>query len=194
MLTTVPDLFTCLSPAAEKADRLDYTDILNRYKEQFPVPVNGTQITRMENLWGGLHSNYSSYILAFNEVKLSGAIIEGPRIGVCAASAELKDTILQSSAHGCPSDFGIGKGQQFATCAGSGGSNGGQGGYGGLESDVKKHQDVCKQHKTEAYLYGIDSKYEGSGGASGTTNSPLGGAGGGIIRIQILNGMNLNRS
>jgi hypothetical protein len=90
---------------------LEYNDILDKYREQFPVSENGTQITRMENLWGGLHSNYSSYIIAFNEVKLSGVNIEGPRIGVCAANAEFRDTILQSSAHGCPSDYGIGKGQ-----------------------------------------------------------------------------------
>lgn len=101
---------------------------------------------------------------------------------------------METSAHGCPSDLGIAKGLQFAACAGSGGSNGGEGGYGGYAQNITAYQEVCKQKKSEAYQYGIDSKYEGSGGASGSPKYPLGGAGGGIIRIQILNELRMSRS
>ena len=43
--------------------------------------------------------------------------------------------------------------------------------------------------KPEAYQFGIEAKLEGSGGASGSKTSALGGSGGGIIRIDVLNEM-----
>jgi len=78
------------------------------------------------------------------EAKLDGAVIEGPRIGVCAANANIENTIIDTSGHGCPSDWGFGRGLKYATCAGSGASNGGSGGYGGIEDDAETHYEGCK--------------------------------------------------
>ena len=61
---------------------------------------------------------------------------------------------------------------------------------------------MCKDRKPEAYRFDIESKYEGSGGGSGSvgvngnksSSRTLGGAGGGIVRIQILNELRMSRA
>lgn len=144
-----------------------------------------------ENIWGGLRSNYSQYIISMNNATLDGASIEGPRVGMCAANADISNSVLDTSGHGCPSDWGFGRGMKYATCAGSGASNGGSGGYGGIEEGAESHFESCKSHKPEPYTYGLKPNFEGSGGASGTNGGHLGGAGGGIVRLLVLNNLSV---
>ena len=93
----------------------------------------------------GLVHNYTTYLLSLGDTKLKGATIEGPRLGLCSADVKIEDSLIDTSGKGCPSDYGIGKGMQYRSCAGSGGSNGGRGGYGGLESDNENGHDSCKE-------------------------------------------------
>ena len=189
------DMFTCMPQNALATTKLDFNDVLGRFKEQFPkYGGDGFQVMRFENTWGGLKANYSSYILSMGDVKMEGATIEGPRVGVCAANVELSESKLDVSGHGCPSDYGRGTGVKYATCAGSGGANGGHGGAGGIESTVKGHQDSCRAHTSEPYQFGLAPNFEGSGGASGTPGAHLGGAGGGIIRLLVLNELRMSKS
>ena len=147
-----------------------------------------------ENIWGGLRSNYSAYIISMKDAKLQGSILEGPRLGICAANAKIQDTKINTDGHGCPSDWGFGRGLKYATCAGSGGANGGMGGYGGIEDSNSGHYESCKEHKPVPYTYGLAPNFEGSGGASGTQGSMLGGSGGGIVRLLVLNELKLSNS
>ena len=147
-----------------------------------------------ENIWGGLRSNYSAYIISLRDVNFEGSHIEGPRLGICAANANIRDTKIDTSGHGCPSDWGFGRGLKYATCAGSGGANGGRGGYGGIEDPNSGHYENCKEHKPHPYTYGLAPNFEGSGGASGSPGTWLGGAGGGIVRLLVLNELSLSNS
>ena len=90
---------------------------------------------KFENFWGGLYHNYTTYLMSLGDIKMTGSIVEGPRIGLCAANLDMTETLLDASEQGCPSDFGLGVGTQYGTCAGSGGANGGRGGFGGLVGD-----------------------------------------------------------
>ena len=79
-----PDLFHCMSPNAEKADRLNYNDISKRFAIQFPkkFPAPTKNATKTDaiynniifdslvNQWSGITTNFTSYIMAFNVVKL----------------------------------------------------------------------------------------------------------------------------
>lgn len=190
-----PDLYSCIGPAAQKSDRIEFTDIMGRLEEQFPTYGGIRDNMKFPNWWGAIRANYTVYLLSSGETKLSGAEISGARIGLCAASADVKKSSIDASGHGCPSDQGLGKGVKYSKCSGTGGSNGGSGGYGGLLLDTTNHsQSVCPQMKPEAYRYGLENKFEGSGGASGDSNARLGGSGGGIIRIDVLNEMKMSRS
>lgn len=141
---TTADLYTCISPYAQKADKIEYTDIMARLREQFPSYLEDKTGLKFENWWGALKSNYTIYLISSGETKLSGAHITGSRIGICAASAEVKNSQIDASGRGCPSDSGLAKGLQYAKCAGTGGSNGGSGGYGGLKIDVSGQEEaVC---------------------------------------------------
>lgn len=191
------DQFTCMPKNAPKADKLDYDTILNRFHEQFPTYGGSAEAFEhllLENLWGGLSSNYSTYILALGEADITGANISGSRIGLCAANAELIDSKFDTSERGCPPDMGLGKGLQYGACAGSGGANGGQGGAGGLDSSTKEWESVCSDKVATPYSY--DVSLEGSGGASGSTSNAFfeGGAGGGIVRMHVLNQINMSNS
>lgn len=42
-----------------------------------------------ENIWGGLRSNYSAYIISMRTVNLMGARLEGPRLGICGSDAKI---------------------------------------------------------------------------------------------------------
>lgn len=52
---------------------------------------------RLENIWGGLRSNYSQYIVSLGDAKINKANIKGPRIGICAANVDLTDSMLDTS-------------------------------------------------------------------------------------------------
>ena len=95
-------------------------------------------------------------------------------------------SLITASEHGCESDDGFGKGKKFEDCAASGASHGGVGGHGGIETtDSSKHTN-CKDEVPGAYYSGNTVKYEGSGGASGTEETRMGGQGGGIIMLNTL--------
>ena len=193
----ISDQFTCMPKNAPKADKLDYDTILSRFHEQFPSYGGSAEKFEhllLENLWGGLSGNFSTYILALGKADISGASITGPRIGLCAANAELIDSKFDTSERGCPPDMGLGKGLQYGACGGSGGANGGQGGAGGLDNSRKEWESVCADKFATPYAY--DVSLEGSGGASGSvTNSFFeGGSGGGIVRMHVLNQINMSNS
>ena len=184
------DQYTCMGKNAKQADSLDYQTMVDRFQEQFPEYGAWLPQEHMhfENLWGGLMSNYTSYIVSLGNMNLTGASITVPKVGLCAANLNMQQSEVDSSGQGCGSDYGIGSGQKYATCAGSGGSNGGLGGKGGIEDNQSGYQDLCKEQITmQAYDYGLNPSYEGSGGASGTKGEYLGGSGGGIVRINVLN-------
>ena len=106
------DLFTCMDKNAKAADSLDYGNIVQRFKDQFPTygqdQFADKSTMHFENIWGGLRANYTSYIISMNEVNFSGASIEGPRVGICAATAKIENTVVDTSGKGCPSDLGFG--------------------------------------------------------------------------------------
>jgi len=52
----------------------------------------------------------------------------------------------------------------------------------------------CQDHYPKRYSHAQASHFEGSGGASGATSQDSGGAGGGIIRLNVLNSTILERS
>lgn len=147
-----------------------------------------------ENIMGGIRANYSAYIISMGDAKFDNSNLQGPRLGICAAKASLRDTTIDTSGMGCPSDWGFGRGLKYATCAGSGGANGGMGGFGGIEDSTGNHISSCKEHRPEPYTYGLAPNFEGSGGASGTPGKHLGGSGGGIVRLLVLNELSLSNS
>ena len=53
---------------------------------------------------------------------------------------------------------------------------------------------MCADKYPESYQYGLLPIQEGSGGASGSPGGKLGGSGGGIIRLQVLNDMTMDNS
>lgn len=128
------------------------------------------------------------------KIQLDGAYLEGPRVGICGADVEINNSIIDANGHGCPSDYGMRKGQLSGGCAGSGGSNGGHGGAGGIRTTADSVKEFCHSKTPEPYMYGSHPNREGSGGASGTPGAYLGGAGGGIIRLNVLNELRLSRS
>lgn len=109
------------------------------------------------------------------------SVLTGPRIGMCAPNITLLSSTLNTSAQGCPSGQGLGKGSASNLCAGSGGSYGGAGGYGASYSLYNQSQ--CLNLAPKPYFYEKEARYEGSGGASGIRDQTLGGSGGGIIWI-----------
>ena len=105
------DMYTCLGKNALKADKIEKETVLKRFEKMYPSYDTSKAVFDMHNMWTGLHANYSSYVMALGDAKLSGASIEGPRIGLCAANVEMTDSLLQTSGHGCVSDFGLGSGE-----------------------------------------------------------------------------------
>ena len=97
--------------------------------------------------------NYTTYLVANEQVILNSASIEGPRIGICTTNFTMLDSELNATGKGCMGDEGLSRGKQVGECAGSGGANGGQGGYGGIENESKAaHIEKCKDHFPEPYL------------------------------------------
>lgn len=139
------DMFTCMDKNEKEADSLDYGKIVQRFSDQFPK-YGGHSIKNLhfENIMGGIRANYTSYIISMNDAKFEKSSLIGSRVGICAANASIKDTNIDTSGKGCPSDWGFGRGLKYATCAGSGGANGGRGGYGGIEDSTGNHIESCK--------------------------------------------------
>jgi|Transcript_22052 hypothetical protein len=104
------DMYTCMHERALPAERLDLEEMIMRYNKQYPGSQAGGDAHTLENLWDTLRTNYSSYLVSLGELKTLGAHIEGPRVGICASHAQIKDTLIHTSGHGCPSDYGFGKG------------------------------------------------------------------------------------
>jgi len=188
-----PDLYTCMDNHGKWGDKIQYDTLIDRFNEQFPgSQKNHKNIMLMEYMWEGLKSNYTTYIQSLGNLKMDGNLVKGPRIGICASNVQMHESTLDTDGHGCPSDFGFGKGQKYGSCGGSGGANGGFGGYGGLEHD--KYHDKCTDKHPHAYYNGLMANYEGSGGSSADPGKRLGGAGGGIIRMLVLNELRAARS
>ena len=150
-----PDQYTCMPQYAEYAAKLREEDLISRVYDQFPA-YQAIENLIFENFWGGLYRNYTTYLLSLGDIKMTKSSIEGSRIGVCAANVDLKETTLTTSEHGCPSDYGLGRGSQFGSCAGSGGANGGRGGFGGLIGDsADAHAMFCEDKAPDSYQYGL---------------------------------------
>ena len=102
------------------------------------------------------------------------------------------DSELNASGKGCKADEGLSRGRQTGECAGSGGANGGEGGYGGIINESSAaHLAKCKDHYPKPYQMKYGVHYEGSGGASAITTSNTGGSGGGIIRVNVMDTIDL---
>ena len=172
-------VFSCFTRQTVDA-QLTPQSILDQFTAYTNLPVSGFNETLPI-----LSFQYSQYIIAMEELKMKGSQVEGTRIGICARDATIQDSLLNTTAHGCPSDEGIGKGQVMERCAGSGGSHAGRGGYGGLE-DKRGSIETCKARHNPTYVFGDEAAFEGSGGASGARGKRLGGAGGGIIKLNVL--------
>ena len=142
--------------------------------------------------------NFTAYLISYGNISMFGAQVTGPRLGVCAANLTLIDSAIDSSGFGCRSDEGLGRGHQSGRCAGSGGAHSGRGGYGGgwYYDDVASNQVVsqCKDHYPDHDKTASATHFEGSGGASGAESDEAGGAGGGIVRINVLENTVLERS
>lgn len=110
---------------------------------------------------------------------------------MCAQNIDIKASVVDSSGRGCLSSSGIGKGIESEMCAGSGGAHGGVGGSGvaySLENEILCEKNVPKSYHSDS------AKFEGSGGASGTLNTGLGGSGGGIIWLSTPGELVLNQT
>ena len=138
-------------------------------------------------------TNYTTFLIANDQMNILKSSIEGPRIGLCATNMTLAESKVDASGHGCLSDEGLGAGSQTGECAGSGGALGGQGGYGGLLEHVQKkeHLSECKKLATKPNPFGKSDQFEGSGGGSGINGAKTGGRGGGIIRLSALHTMRM---
>lgn len=182
------EMFRCIDKySLEQALSQEY--LLDRYTDQFP---GVTKYEGIDTMLHGLLTNYTTYLAANERVLVTSAAIEGPRIGICTTNFTMIDSQLEASGKGCLGDEGLHKGKQTGDCAGSGGANGGYGGYGGIENESNsEHLAKCKDHFPEPYQMDYGANYEGSGGASSITGSSKGGSGGGIIRVNVLDTIDL---
>ena len=64
------DMFTCMGKNEKESEALDYGHMVERFQEQFPTYGNffGKSQMHFENIWGGLRSNYSAYIISMRDV------------------------------------------------------------------------------------------------------------------------------
>ena len=105
----------------------------DRYRKQFP---NMEIRNGFYSVLNGLMTNYTTFLIANDQMNIVKSSIEGPRIGLCATNMTLAESNINASGHGCLADEGLGAGGQTGECAGSGGALGGKGGYGGLLEHV----------------------------------------------------------
>lgn len=59
---------------------------------------------------------------------------------------------------------------------------------------MTKYHEKCSDKHPHAYYNGLMANYEGSGGASADAGKRLGGTGGGIVRLMVLNEFRAARS
>ena len=94
------DMFTCIPRNPPTADKIEYDDVIDRFMTQFPTfqPEMPTNHLRFEQLWNALQLNYTSYIIALSDLKMSEASVEGSRVGICAANVEMWQSKIDVSA------------------------------------------------------------------------------------------------
>ncbi len=63
-----------------------------------------------------------------------------------------------------------------------------------MQGENESSQTKCSGHVPKGFTEGKHMHFEGSGGASGKGSTETGGAGGGIIRVEVLDTINLERS
>ena len=83
----IPDLFACIHPTEKEAERIEYSAIMAKFREQFPTYLAGRTELTFPNWWGAIKSNYTVYMISSGQTKLDGATINAPRIGICAGDA-----------------------------------------------------------------------------------------------------------
>lgn len=187
------ELFQCIRRNS-LSDTFTLDEYMDVFHEQFPSLIRERAINRFNDTLTYILRNYTVFMLSFNDIKMDGAKIEAPRIGICSNTLTMDRAQITASEHGCESDDGFGKGKKFEECGASGASHGGNGGHGGLESLDRSKHEQCKHNVPGSYYSGDTVKYEGSGGASGEQGGKLGGNGGGIVMINTLVTTELNES
>lgn len=190
-------LFTCV-PEKTLIDEFSHQTYLTAFNAQFKKGKK--QVTRIDQVIRTVFHNYTVYIVSFKDLRLIGANITAPRIGICSPHITLANSNLDVSERGCPSHTGRGFGYLKGACSGAGGAHGGFGGHGGMKSTDTSTHKVCKTHYAQPYYYGTEARYEGSGGAAGYRSNPRGtkdrkvrgGDGGGIMWLSSTGTIELN--
>ncbi|EAR93114.2 transmembrane protein, putative (macronuclear) [Tetrahymena thermophila SB210] len=173
-------------------------DILKDNKNKFDFT------TDYDFLYDALKYQYSILIYSQGIITVSdNSNFDGSRMAFFSSVYVIsKDSLLNSTAQGCPADYGLGKGLYFDTvenCAPNGASQASQGGIGLPKPDKNGNflqQDInqCVFYKQQTSFilqnipYSYSTFYEGSGGSFRDANKRfygLGqeGAGGGMIFI-----------
>ena len=182
------EVFSCFASNSLQTE-LTADSIREAYKTQFSTTDNQTDFSTVLT---GLRRNYTAYLVSYGRIKMFETYVNGPRIGICTVNLTLFNTAIDTSGQGCPSDSGLARGRQAGRCAGSGGSNFARGGFGSLLVEPGENAvDLvdCSQHVPEPNANLTRKSNEGSGGASGPKSQGTGGAGGGIIRVHVLDTM-----
>ena len=134
----------------------------------FSQAIKVTHISKMH--WSVL-KKWNIYMLSLGIVRIEGAEVQGPRIGICSNNIKIENSLVSANGRGCQAEQGPGAGKQFHFCAGQGGAHGGYGGYGGSESSEKTEKAQCKSKYPLPYHAGRDARLDGSGGGNGERRS-----------------------
>ena len=101
-------LFTCV-PEKTLVDEFNHETYLTAFNNQF-VPKSKKKATRIDQVIRTVFHNYTVYIVSFQDLRLIGANISAPRIGICAPNITLAGSHMDVSEQGCPSHMGRGYG------------------------------------------------------------------------------------
>ncbi|TNV88047.1 hypothetical protein FGO68_gene7075 [Halteria grandinella] len=179
-------LFYCIKKGSLDRD-ITEAKFLKAFRQQYPGLGD---VSRINDTFKHIEQNYTTYIVSYGQIGMLESKISGPRIGTCSTNLVLKNSTLDTSGRGCPTDTGLGKGLSTLGCAGSGASHAGIGGYGARNTTLT---DDCTATYPTAYLTReTDAQFEGSGGASGG-NYSRGGNGGGMVWMSSANRMRILR-
>ncbi|CDW79197.1 UNKNOWN [Stylonychia lemnae] len=172
------DLFYCL-PKSSTDQALSEQDIL----QQYMIDYHKENITSIAQIYDQIQGNYTTFILAYDRIKVDSSNVAAPRIGMCSSTIQFTSSIFDTDGRGCPSDSGLGAGVKFEGCAATGAGHGGMGGAGAKLLDSKVFANCEKLHPVSYVESDLEARYEGSGGGSNIKDTNMGGAGGGIIWI-----------
>jgi len=85
------------------------------------------------------------YLMALGKVKMYGAKVKAPRIGVCANNIIMqRQSWINANFRGCAPDSGRGNAaRRISSCSGAGGAHAGKGGIGASLVSTDYYKDKC---------------------------------------------------